>query len=45
VPQFCEALQRLERVDRGVLLATGQDPPDHGVDRVGLGGKEITELD
>ena len=43
--EFGEPLQCGERVDRGVLLAAAQDLPDHGMDRVRLGGKEVAEFD
>ena len=40
----CEPLQCGERVDRAVFLAAAQDLPDHGMDRLRLGGKEIPEF-
>ena len=43
--ELLEPLQCGERVDRGVLLAAAQDLPDHGMDRLRLGSKEIREFD
>ena len=42
--QFGEPLQCGESVDRGVLLSAAQNVPDHRMNRVRLGGKEVAEF-
>ena len=43
--EFLETLQGGERVHRRVGQPTAEDVADHRMDRIRLGGKEITELD